>query len=395
VCVKLDNDNGGILLNLGKGGLSFQAVAKLNRDQNLILHLKLPDIGEAIRIEGSVAWLGPTRKEAGICFRDLPERAQQSISEWIEKEGRPSAATELKVAPRAKPSPTTTEIPLLPPRIDNQVAPFLVKIMEPRPKPSTALPRESALADSLPDSDGSGPSVPLVAMSLPVPIPTPPIHPGEHSAALLANPNKLSPEPLQTKFQPKPPGPFGLYKKLPWTEGILPALPKLSPSERKGRRQILVVAGLASCLGILALMVMSTDHPKAEPVLNVSSPTAIAPGGPADGTMLQSQQQTMASPSAAAGFVTPETPIPASPTVVRQDAEAGWGEKLRKMFLSNEDTAGFNSSLIGVPVWTYAQSGYYYCANSPYFAKLEPGSIMAQSDALQSGYQPKLGSYCH
>src|SRR5258707_2209631 len=120
VCVKLDKDNGGILLNLGPGGLSFQAVAVLDRDQNLSLQFKLPDSREVIKIEGSVAWLGPTRKEAGICFRNLPDSAQQRISEWIENQGMPSDATELMVASPAKLSPVSSEAPFPPPRIYSQ-----------------------------------------------------------------------------------------------------------------------------------------------------------------------------------------------------------------------------------------------------------------------------------
>src|SRR5689334_3793933 len=49
VCIKLNNGNGGILLNLGTGGLSFQAVASLNRNQNLSMQFKLPDSAEAIQ----------------------------------------------------------------------------------------------------------------------------------------------------------------------------------------------------------------------------------------------------------------------------------------------------------------------------------------------------------
>ncbi|HEY6905270.1 MAG TPA: hypothetical protein VI216_13250 [Candidatus Acidoferrales bacterium] len=47
-----------------------------------------------------------------------------------------------------------------------------------------------------------------------------------------------------------------------------------------------------------------------------------------------------------------------------------------------------------LPVWTVRHSGFYYCARSPDFRTLEPGAIMTQGQALQSGYQPKLGDYC-
>jgi hypothetical protein len=68
---------------------------------------------------------------------------------------------------------------------------------------------------------------------------------------------------------------------------------------------------------------------------------------------------------------------------------------VRKILQGIDGTSPSNPALVGVPVWTDGRSGYYYCAYSPYFGKLEPGSIMTQTNALQSGYQPKLGSYCH
>src|SRR5450759_3539291 len=83
MCVELDSDNGGILLNLGTRGLSFQAVAPLDPEQDLILRFMLFDMGETIEVAGRVAWLGRTRKEAGICFTDPPDRTMQCISEWI------------------------------------------------------------------------------------------------------------------------------------------------------------------------------------------------------------------------------------------------------------------------------------------------------------------------
>ena len=49
----------------------------------------------------------------------------------------------------------------------------------------------------------------------------------------------------------------------------------------------------------------------------------------------------------------------------------------------------------GVQVWVSKRSGYYYCTDSPYYKKVQPGATMAQRDALQSGYQPKLGQFCN
>ncbi|MGA7792796.1 MAG: PilZ domain-containing protein [Candidatus Acidiferrales bacterium] len=50
---------------------------------------------------------------------------------------------------------------------------------------------------------------------------------------------------------------------------------------------------------------------------------------------------------------------------------------------------------VSVQVWTSKSSGYYYCTDSPYYMMMLPGAVMAQRDALQSGYQPKLGQFCN
>lgn len=49
---------------------------------------------------------------------------------------------------------------------------------------------------------------------------------------------------------------------------------------------------------------------------------------------------------------------------------------------------------IGVQVWASKRSGYYYCADSPFYKRLQPGSFMTQGDALQSGYQPRRDHFC-
>jgi len=50
---------------------------------------------------------------------------------------------------------------------------------------------------------------------------------------------------------------------------------------------------------------------------------------------------------------------------------------------------------VGVHVWTSQSSGYYYCTDSDYYKTVQPGSFMEQGDALQSGYRPRLGSFCN
>src|SRR5690348_1950637 len=46
-----------------------------------------------------------------------------------------------------------------------------------------------------------------------------------------------------------------------------------------------------------------------------------------------------------------------------------------------------------VSVWARTQSGFYYCQGGTLFGS-NPGTMMAQGDALTSGYRPSGGDYC-
>lgn len=398
IFVKLDNDNGGILLDLGTGGISLQAVAPINRDQNPILHLKFPDYREAIQLHGTVAWVGPTRKMAGICFRDVSDSAQQRISEWIEKQGLLSDAKELKAASPARGPHVAGETPFPPPRIHSQRINSQETIAEPEPNLASLFSSASTMGDAPSNSDAGMPRVPFVfAATFPVPTPTPPDYPEDHSVKSIADPTKLPSEPIQTNSPSKPLAPCGQTRGIPNKERASPDLLKLffatvasyrnelvrlasilSLLTEKRHRRKLVFACAALCCLVLGLTVMLASH---------SDPAARATPN--------SQQQTPAWPSARSDSGMTNGPVPAPPAIVRQQAEAPWVAALKKLFLGIDDSAATNQIFGGAPVWSDRRSGYYYCADSPYFEKLKSGSIMTQSSALQSGYQPKLGAYCH
>lgn len=39
-------------------------------------------------------------------------------------------------------------------------------------------------------------------------------------------------------------------------------------------------------------------------------------------------------------------------------------------------------------VWVNRQSGFYYCAGTTFYGKVQPGAYMSQGEALQGGYRP-------
>src|SRR5579863_2808065 len=81
VFVDLGPNNGGNLIYIGGGGLSVQAVAKLNPAAALTLHFRLQGIAQPIEVAGRVMWLGPTQTVAGISFNNLPGSTEQQIIE--------------------------------------------------------------------------------------------------------------------------------------------------------------------------------------------------------------------------------------------------------------------------------------------------------------------------
>jgi hypothetical protein len=83
------------------------------------------------------------------------------------------------------------------------------------------------------------------------------------------------------------------------------------------------------------------------------------------------------------------TNLPAS---VPRDGD--WGAHVESM-LGLDIPMKVNPAVLGLPVWTIQHSGYYYCAENLNSEAPQSGALMMQGEALQSGYQPKLGSYCH
>jgi TonB family protein len=82
----LGDSNGGIIINLSEGGMYVQAVASLSADLLSSLSFRIPDSGYQVETTGRIAWVGESRKDAGIQFVDLPEEARLKIREWVAAE---------------------------------------------------------------------------------------------------------------------------------------------------------------------------------------------------------------------------------------------------------------------------------------------------------------------
>ena len=407
----LGADNGGIIINLGAGGLSLQAVAELNPETELTLHFQLDGTEQAIETEGRITWLGPTQKEAGICFKNLFCKTEQQIAEWIARLEQPSPGTETGIEPPPDPPSTSREAPVQPIQNSIQAISPRKKTENTRSDFASEIPRES-LSESFQLDDSS-----IAPDAAPLPVPRFTalrlrVRPEGGFASQLGKSAESSAEHSDPPLEPATPS-IGAGEILP-RDVVLPSCSEIisagdrvraatesSTSESRWRRRKIAISVVASIIGILALIVVVLYLGKplgpvgfgGQPAGPISPPAAIAPkSAPRSGPAKQTRHGVKATPS-------PDVPTgadsaPATHEAVSEPKDGGWVAHL-KNFLGMDDLTKIDPSLVKVPVWTIQRSGFYYCADSPDFEKLrQSGVMMTQGKALQSGYQPKLGSYC-
>jgi Tfp pilus assembly protein PilZ len=80
--VNLDQNNGGIIRNLGDSGIAIQAVAPVHIGQPVFLRFDLANPRVRVEATGRVAWADPTG-QAGVEFLNLSQRAERLLKEWI------------------------------------------------------------------------------------------------------------------------------------------------------------------------------------------------------------------------------------------------------------------------------------------------------------------------
>jgi len=81
--VDLGENNGGIILNLGEGGLAVTLVAPLDADRPARMRFQLPGSGDWLEASGEVARISESKKEAGLRFVNLSEDARIRIKNWV------------------------------------------------------------------------------------------------------------------------------------------------------------------------------------------------------------------------------------------------------------------------------------------------------------------------
>jgi hypothetical protein len=81
--IQLDHDDGGKVLNLSEGGLSFEAFAPVPHRRGPIHFWFSLDLSERIEAIGKLAWTDATRKVGGLKFLELSPSARNQIRNWM------------------------------------------------------------------------------------------------------------------------------------------------------------------------------------------------------------------------------------------------------------------------------------------------------------------------
>ncbi len=101
-------ENGGLVLDVSDGGLSFHAVAPVKRDEPIRFLLSLR--GHS-RIEGAgeVVWANEMRTICGLRFTSLSAGAREHLNNWTNQSRMPAAAREKAVPSAPPPEPPRKE----------------------------------------------------------------------------------------------------------------------------------------------------------------------------------------------------------------------------------------------------------------------------------------------
>lgn len=437
--VQLGSDNGGIVVNLGIDGVGFQAARKLTAERNSTLNLRLHGSGLNVDLLGELVWLGGTQKEAGISFKSLSTDVQQNIADWIAREALFFETAGLEDCSRPTPMPTMSAIPAT----DEDLVPHSLSAALAMSQAMSANPTSSAGADTnesslrtpldsaaeipgatlqpeivspiehgnvpsndldvapqKPNADSSAwPKLRQVEQPLhhdalfePPPIELPYQFPAGYSSPAVPSVEPMSNVrvelPRASAQPPRKNESFKIEKIAPiprnrvsewsdrWLEAIAVAkqVPPvlLAAWKRVNPQHKLLLAGTAAVcvLVIVLIFTLSVAHTESSTgVSETSSQTGPlqAPGAPRATVRPRSHQQ------------------PTSLLTSLGKILFGYEPKIR---------TEIGDSQVGVQVWTLKTSGYYYCADSPFYNSVQSGTFMTQGDALQSGYRPKLGQFC-
>ena len=153
--IHLDENNGGILINLSESGLAVQAAMSVMEDDLPCLRLQMPRSKTWLETSARVVWTGDSRRTVGVKFLDSTDDFRKQLREWLAAEAATAAAA-AEAFPSEPESHTANveEIPLRGVRYTPQARPHAVSpsdfdlaaLLTSREMPSVAVARSINMA---------------------------------------------------------------------------------------------------------------------------------------------------------------------------------------------------------------------------------------------------------
>ncbi|HKS81830.1 MAG TPA: TonB family protein [Candidatus Acidoferrales bacterium] len=81
--VDLGEDNGGLVLNLGEGGIAVRSAVALAAEHLPKIRFQMPHTMDWVEATGRVVWTADAKRMAGVEFVNLPSEAGAQIREWM------------------------------------------------------------------------------------------------------------------------------------------------------------------------------------------------------------------------------------------------------------------------------------------------------------------------
>jgi hypothetical protein len=116
--IRIGADNGGLVADLGEGGLGFQTIAAIEREGPLRFWFTL-DTSDRVQAVGELVWTDESRKVGGLRFTQISEQALKVIQDWMGRcdgDGVDGEAESVAAAPKpvAIEPPAPPVIPVAP-----------------------------------------------------------------------------------------------------------------------------------------------------------------------------------------------------------------------------------------------------------------------------------------
>jgi hypothetical protein len=94
--IKLDSGNGGIVLDVSRGGFGLQLAVPLGDQNTIRFRLSMASL-DGVEAIGEVAWKDETKKRVGLRVTQLPVEIRKQVQIWLDS--RPHTLTEQSAAP--------------------------------------------------------------------------------------------------------------------------------------------------------------------------------------------------------------------------------------------------------------------------------------------------------